>query len=277
MKYSKFNKKVTLLFFALVAVLIAGILVFIMGHIQTKAEVRVEADPDSDVYVDGKLLGVTPQTFETDDMSPTIKIVPKNNSNYLPYETALSLTPQTKTIVRRKFNSVIVNSTTEILSFQKDTKNVSPMTIVTNPESAYVFINNEYVGTSPLRVQKPVSTYSVQVMHTGFQSMHLTLKNADSYNLTAYLDLAKQSLTIPVNVTQNNESRSVTITGTPTGYLRIHESPNESAAEISRTVVGREYPFEDYSPLHDWVEINLNASQSGWLLSRYATVSGAIR
>jgi hypothetical protein len=121
-------------------------------------------------------------------------------------------------------------------------------------------------------------------MHTGFQAMHLTLKNSNSYNLTAFLDLAKQSPNSPSLLASKPSSNQidastvvVTILKTPTGYLRVHEKPIESSSEISRAFVGREYPFEAFSPLKDWIEINLNASQSGWILSRYATTSGALR
>lgn len=277
------NKRFRLLFsIGVLLIFIAGILVFIMGHNQPKAEIRFEAEPQSDIYVDGKLIGVTPKNYETNVMKPTVLLIPHDrHGEYLPYETALSLTPQTKTIVRRNFNIPIANSTTQILSFVKNNENGAPLTIITNPESAYIFINNEYVGTSPLRIVKPVGTYSVQVMFTGYQAINVSLKNSDGYNLVAYLDLANQPLhTVPTQVApvaEGNQSPTVTILKTPTGYLRVHESPTPSGAEIARALVGREYPFKEYSPLKNWIEINLNASQSGWILSQYATVSGVIQ
>ncbi len=260
----------------------AVILVFIIGISQTKAELRVESNVESDVYVNGEHIGVTPLTHETLATKTLLKVVPhEKNSDYLPYETALSLTPQTKTIVRHNFSSAFSGTTTQIMSLKNESKNSSPITIVTNPESAYVFVNNEYMGTSPLRIEKPPSTYSVQVMHTGFQAMQVTLKSVLGYNLTAFLDLAAQP-----DVDRNtNQSASraqqgtsiVTILKTPTGYVRVHESPQESAQEISRAIIGREYQFEAYSPLKDWIEINLNASESGWILTKYATVSASTR
>jgi len=278
------KRKIILFSFGAVTLFVAGILVFIMGHIQTKAEVRVESNIESDVYLNNVLVGVTPFTHETVAVKSFLKIVPhEKNKDYLPYETALSLTPQTKTIVRHNFNDVISNATTQIISLKNERENSSPITIITNPESAYVFVNNEYLGTSPLRIEKPPATYSVQVMHTGFQAMQVTLKSALGYNLTAFLDLAVQSpvgsdtgKSVPLDRQQPSD-RVVTILKTPTGYVRVHESPKESSQEISRAILGREYPFEGYSPLKDWTQINLNASESGWILTRYATVSASTK
>ena len=72
-----------------------------------------------------------------------IKITPNSSSSgYLPYETSLSLTPHTKIVVRRKFNVNPKLSTTQILSFKKNATNEAPITIVSNPAEAHVFIYN---------------------------------------------------------------------------------------------------------------------------------------
>ncbi|GEM_PF-1346945 len=263
-----------LLLSASAAVILTVILVIIIGQNRTKAEVRIESEPDADVYINGKHVGVTPVTYESEILKPILKVVPKDKSiGHLPYETALSLTPQTKTIVRRKFNVNAALSTTQVLALKKSPFNEAFINIVTNPESAAIFINNEYAGNSPLHISKPAQTYSIQLVHDGYQALHLSLKAITGYEVTAYVDLGKME---PKDVKAPNRTQVVTILTTPTGFLNVHEGPQENSPQIARIAPGREYPFEGYSAKSDWLQILLNASQSGWVSSRYATVSGYI-
>lgn len=260
---------------SVLALLILGavIRVIIIGQTNAKALIRVESEPEATVYVNGDRIGSTPIEYEVQPRTATIKIVPNAQSDtYLPYETSLSLTPHTKIVVRRKFNVVPKLSSTQIIGFRNNATNEAPMTIVTNPAEAHIFIDNMFVGTSPLKVVRPSGAYSVQITKEGFTAQSFSLRNEEGFDVSAAIDLASA----PLEITPQAPTAQATILNTPTGYLRAHTSPAESSPEIARLNVGRQYPLKSFNEKKDWLEIALNASESGWIAARYATVSGQI-
>lgn len=60
----------------------------------------------------------------------------------------------------------------------------------------------------------------------------------------------------------------VTITDTPTGWLRVRETPSSSAAEIARVLPGETYDLLDED--EGWYHIRLDAGRTGWISAQYA-------
>lgn len=265
-----------LLFFGGITVFfVAVILIIIMGYGNKKAMIRVESEPESGVWVDGTYVGSTPVEHEVDASDATLKVVPKDNSSgYLPYETRLSLTPHTKTIVRRFFNVNPELSSNQILSFKKTVTNEPFLTIVTNPTSAQIFIDNAYVGTSPLKVRQSIAAHEVLVIKEGYRAVNIQLKGVATYETIASLDLPREDVKAELSVSK--PTQFVTILDTPTGFLNVRENPTLLAKDIARVSPGREYPLKGYTEKKDWLEIKLNASQSGWIKTQFATVSAEV-
>ncbi len=247
----------------------AVISIIIIGQNEAQALVRVESEPKAAVYVDARRIGSTPLEYELAAGTATIKIVPEDSkAGYLPYETQLSLTPHTKVIVRHKFADQPQLESNQIISFQKNATKDALMTVITNPSESKVFMDNMYVGTSPLEIVRPNGVYALQVIKEGFSAVSFQIQNAEGYNAIAAVDLPRQSAVMKAAL-QRSPIGTATILPTPTGFLFVRISPQESAQELARVSPGREYPLFGKNAQKDWLEIGLNASESGWIKAQY--------
>lgn len=226
--------------------------------------VRFETSPESDVYVNGVAIGKTPTEYITDKSELNIKLSPLGTTPHLPYETTLSLTPQTKVIVRRNFFEDIDKSTTQIISLVKYRGKGSPISIITNPGSARIYIDNKYAGSSPLRSDSyEVGIHEVRIEVEGYAETIYEIQTASGYEVVAYTELPRQmetelSLAKDATITTANSSQ---------GYVNVHRDASMLSPQVARVNVGREYLLLESKD--DWVKISLNASESGWLLKRY--------
>ena len=248
--------------------ILAVIGVIIIGRKTNKALIRVESNEEAAVYIDNERIGITPVEYESEEHEVEIKIVPKNQSNtLLPYETQVSLTPHTKTIVRHKFYEQSSRDSTQILSFVEFATKSAPIAVVTNPAGAKVFIDNSYVGTSPLQVTHEEGAYSVVALKEGFSSVSFQIQNKRGYLLTAFLALPKESSN---STAKEPETLGIgTVLSTGYGYLSVKESPKDTAHEIARIFAGRDYLLEEFDVTKIWAKIRLNASESGWVKASY--------
>ena len=68
-------------------------------------------------------------------------------------------------------------------------------------------------------------------------------------------------------------SGMVEILKTPTGFLRVRSAPTTASTEV-----GQVHPHEKYKYLGTdkdtgWIQISLEATQSGWVTNQYAAIT----
>ena len=65
-------------------------------------------------------------------------------------------------------------------------------------------------------------------------------------------------------------SKSVVISATPTGWLRVRSEPNLNATEIAKVNTGESFTFLEEKD--GWYKIALKDGKDGWVSSQYATI-----
>ena len=99
-------------------IFIVAIAFFAIGYFKPKpAGIAVRALPDSNVYLDGKLIGRTPIDTAAGPGSAILKIIP--DEGMVPFEAKINLVSGVKTIVKREFGNAESSSSGEIVSFEK--------------------------------------------------------------------------------------------------------------------------------------------------------------
>jgi len=250
-----------------------------------KGALQVTSVPESEVYLDGKLVGKTPlcigaEQCEIQDMINTgnyaIKLVPL--VTYQPYETRISISKLTLTAVDRTFRDQTSSSGSIISLTPISSKKDAELFVVSFPDKASVLLDNNHVGTTPLFLKNLTeSDHDLQVTKEGYVDKFIKIRSALGYKLEAVVSLGVNPNLATASSDLENEledeikeatsSAKIVILNTPTGFLRVRED-----ALISSLEIGRVFPGEAYDLLDEkdsWYKIQFK-EVIGWVSAQYA-------
>lgn len=266
---------------------------------------QVTATPPATVFLDGNSLGTTPILKE--DLKPgshTVKIVP-TDTTLQPWETQLNLTPGVLSVIDRTTGNSLETSHGYLLSFEAiSDKNTSPITITTIPDSVTITIDGAPQGFTPISIDTiPAGDHTISLTSPGYADKRISVKTINGYRLTLSAQLAKTDTTDlnlpdlnPIDATPSADisptptptSTSTTtditpqpassssavkkpyvlIADTPTGWLRVRETP--SGAEVAKVNSGEKFPYLDTQD--GWLKLEYATGKSGWVSGQYASV-----
>ncbi|MDO8659736.1 MAG: PEGA domain-containing protein [Candidatus Parcubacteria bacterium] len=273
--------KRVLLFIAplLIATIIFFGLLFFLDRKTGKGALQITSMPKSKVYLDNKLLGSTPlcacdlaQMLPVGDYS--IKLIPITGE-FQPFEEKITINKATLTVVDRTFSD-IGNSDGSIISLSplSEKKDVEIL-VISLPEKANVFLDNNPVGITPLLLkQVSESDHDLRLTLDGYKDKSLKIKTAAGFKLTSLIFMGVNSNLSITPVASSAAAPVAIITpkililNTPTGFLRVRESNSIYSLEIAQVKPGEEY--ELVSEKEGWFEIKLDSDRVGWISSSYA-------
>lgn len=285
-------KKIVVVFFIsffLAVGIFFGIQYYINIHSE-KGALQVTASPASKVYLDDTYIGQTPlcKCQVSDMIAPgnyTIRLTPLDNS-LQSFQEQIGISQGVLTVVDRKFGG---NGQSEgsIISLSPLTdKTQSELLVVSFPQGAQVSLDDQNIGSTPLLYNSPTeSDHDLKISKEGYNEKEIRIRTPVGYKLTvaAYLSTSTTSLTIPTPGTAMSGSlepsgapsdatptpvNRVTILTTPTGFLRVRESPSLGASEVGEVTPGDTYELVDVQS--GWFEIKMNNGTLGWISSQYA-------
>ena len=233
-----------------------------------KAGVRVESNQSAIVFLNNEEKGPAP--FQDDNLKPgdyliSLKEDEATDSAKVLWEGYARLNEGTLTIVIRDLTDKKENSSGEVISLEEGRGAV----ITSTPTGAEVFVDGQPVGRTPVSLPDLVEgEHQFIISKENFlkRSIRSKVINGLSLNLSVDLAISEPDLTrIPQSPISS--SQEITIKATPTGFLRVRETPSTNAKEI-----GQVKPKETYILLEEtpgWVRIRLKDSKEGWVSSSY--------
>ncbi len=257
-----------------------GFLVFSSRNAIGKGALQVTAIPQSNVYLNNRLIGKTPLCkCDPASMIPTgdydIRVVPINSvlANEA-FEQKISINKAVLTVVDRTFGPGAA-STGSVISLlpQEGNSSLAGLFVASFPDGSDISLDDNPNGTTPLRLSSLTeSDHNLLVHKSGYKDKQIRIHAVKGYVLSviAFLgvDLSASSSagTVPV-ASPTSSAQQIVVLSTPTGFLRVHKDATITSAEI-----GQVKPSEQYDLLNEktgWYEIKL-ASGSGWISSSYA-------
>lgn len=255
-----------------------------------KGALQVTSMPESEVYLDGKLVGKTPlcigeEQCEIKDMievgSHAVKLVPKNSS-YSPYEARISINKLTLTVVDRTFREQGSSSGSIITLTPISSKKNAQLFILSFPDKAKVFLDNNYAGATPFLLENLTeSDHDLGIAKEGYLDKFVKIRTIFGYKLEAVVSLGVDRSASPSSDLENDledeEEASpsaalslakIVILNTPTGFLRVRTASSTASLEIDRVTPGEAY--EMLSEGNGWFEIKLEGGKTGWVSGQYA-------
>ena len=260
----------------ILAIIVFVGVVYFLGKNGGKGAIQVTANPKSNVYLNGQLIGQTPICkCEIKDMLSvgeyTIRIAPVEDG-YSAFEQKIPVNKSVLTVVDRTFGKGVDSEGSIITLSPIDEKKVVQLLVLSSPDKTTVSLDNSESGNTPLLLKNVTeSDHEVRFNKDGYREKIVRIKTVAGYKLTATVFLAiNPQVLAPVVPTASPSAApvvKVTILETPTGFLRVRTDPSVSAAEVTRVLPGA--LFELVSEQPDWYQIKLADGKLGWISSQY--------
>jgi len=272
------------LFLILICAFVLGFLFFLVfqyyvrSHSQ-KGALQVTSTPESKVYLDGRYLGQTPLCkCEAKDMQKsgdyTIRLVP-NDKNLLEFQEKVTISEGVLTVIDRKFGKDSLSEGSVISLTPLSDKKNTELLVVSIPSKSQAYLDNNQIGETPFLFKSPTeSDHVLRVNKDGYKEKTVRIHTPVGYKLTVamYLSTAdpsrQSSASTSASPTPTVSVSKIIILNTPTGFLRVRESPSIGSAEIARVAAPEIYELTSEQP--GWFEIKLKDGKTGWISSQYA-------
>lgn len=262
---------------SIITLLGAGL--FLVGYFKPKpGGIDVEASVDSNVYINGELVGKTPFSGVYKAEPLILKLVPIDTQlGYVSFETKLTLTPGIQTVVRREFGKTEDVSSGDVLSFEKE-KGKTSMVVISTPADASVSLDGVPRGFSPFKTSTiSPAEHQITVKAPGYLDRVMTVNTKNGYRLTVYAKLGKASEDQQQNPEVSPIKKTfVEILDTPTGFLRVRNAPGKDGQEIAQVTPGSKYVFLASDAASGWYQIQyqdpvagLPNGITGWVSSEF--------
>lgn len=234
-----------------------------------KAGIRVEANTSAKVFLNNEDKGPAP--FQDDNLKPGDYLITlKENEAADPagvlWEGYAPLNEGTLTIVIRDLVSEKKEASSgEIISLE----NGRGAIITSTPTEAEVFVDGQMKGKTPLSLPDLVEgEHQFIISKENFlkRSIRSKVINGLSLNLSVDLAISEPDLT-KLPTAPISSSQEIIIKSTPTGFLRVRETPSANGKEIGQVKPKEKYPLLEESA--GWVRIRLKDSKEGWVSSSY--------
>jgi hypothetical protein len=279
------NMKRVFLFLApvLIAILVFFGILFFLDRKTGKGALQVTSVPKSSIYLENKLVGTTPfcacdlpQMLPVGDYS--IKLIPIAG-NFSPYEEKITISKSTLTVVDKTFADNGSGDGSVISLAPLSDKNGVEISIISLPDKANVFLDNNPVGITPLLLkQVSESDHDLRITKDGYKDKSIKIKTALGFKLNSLIylgvnaDLSIPQATSAAALLIASPSASVSILDTPTGFLRVRENNSINSLEIAQVKPGESYELIEEKD--NWFKIKLNSptgeGKIGWISAQYA-------
>jgi len=279
-----------------IAIIIFATVTYFLNKTSGKGALQVTSFPESNVYLNGKLVGKTPLCIGTEkckiqDMLAigeyVVKLVPVEKE-FKPFDAKISINKSTLTVVDRTFSSGASSSGSIITLAPIINKKDAELLVISLPTSSNVLLDSNRVGSTPLLLKNLTeSDHDLQVTKDGYSDKLIKIRTALGYELTSLIFLGVNPNFSTTSSELKNETKDsskeatesatisspkVLILNTPTGFLRVREEGSTGSLEIGRVSPGEVYELIDEK--EGWFKIKLNSpageDKTGWVSGQYA-------
>ncbi len=279
-----FMKRIVLFLLPPVLAILAFFLLVVFLHKDSaKGALQVTANPKSKVYLDGKLVGETPLCkCEGEDMlrtgTYTLRLVP-NEGTFTPHEEKITIGPSVLTVVDRIFGEGALGEGKIITLTKLPGKKNNELYVLSFPEAARLFVDNNEVGKTPLRHDTlTASDHEIRLVRDGYREKTIRIRTVVGYKVTVVATLGVLPNLTP-QATSSAQTQTATqsalpavtkivILNTPTGFLRVRQTASVGSLEVGRVTPGE--TFDLVEEKSGWFSIRLSDGKVGWVSAQYA-------
>lgn len=288
-------------------VFLFGFSVFLSGctlPFGQKSGIQITSNPQADILINGENKTKTPLVQEgLNPGSYTVRLTPEDTS-LSPFEIKVNLNPGTFTVIDHQFGKTQDLDSGFVLTFEKLGGNIktNEVSIVTTPPHVAVLVDGSPSNFSGQPIQNISSGDRVFTLQApGYQDKIVRANVKDGYRLVVNAQLASQPIQVtptptPIPTTTLVPDRTITpsssagnvtplpkqgsstsditppyveILDTPTGWLKVRQSPSTSSPEVAKVNPGDKFAYKE-SSTSGWFQIEYVSAKWGYVSNQYS-------
>lgn len=227
-----------------------------------RAGIKIDTNTEARVSIDNQDLGATP--LQKEDLAPGqhLVVLTSDNGQWQGY---VKLNAGTLSVVNRELAPNDASSSGEVITLERG----SGVTIVSNPSPSDVEVDGKVEGKTPLSLTSlPLGEHLFSISHPNYLKRSVRAALTEGYQLTLSVDLAiseadlSQVSTPPVTI-----NSTVKVLSTPTGFLRVRDTPSTIGVEIGRVSPGDSLVLIEEQG--SWDKVKLPNGKEGYVSSAY--------
>lgn len=245
-----------------------------------KGALQVTSAPQSNVYLNNKLLGTTPLCkCDGQELLPTgeytIRIVPVDPTlSNQPFEQKITIAKSVLTVVDRTFGQGATSqgSIITLSPLTSGDNKTGALSVVSFPSGVTVSLDGNKLGAAPLTASQIIeSDHDLLLSKEGYKNKAIRIHTVNGYVLSVIAFLGIDTTAFASDSAQvastSAQPTKVKILTTPTGFLRVRDVASFGGTEIAEVKPGEEYTL--VTEEGDWTEIKLSSGKIGWVSSSY--------
>lgn len=273
---------------------------------QTQAgRIKILSSPTAGIFIDNVSVGRTPYEGRIDIGEHEIKLIPEGiATDTVSWQSNVNILNGTLTYINRELGSSEVTSAGEMFTvtdkeFETTDRNNGEVYVLTEPNGAIVYLNNDEKGVAPLVLRDvPKGDHELSVYLPGFfrrtHKVNVEAGKQTRATFTLSVDQTKQSLDEVIEqrderiaseeaekaeeeeeFQQDSEDEQeerivIVIDETSTGWLRVRASAGVGSEEVGRVDPGDE--FEVLDEQSGWYQIEYDGRNTGWVSSQFTSI-----
>jgi hypothetical protein len=255
---------------------------YLVNRTPAEGALQVTSTPGSKVFLDGNLIGETPlckcnQNNMIKVGEHVVKLAPKKGE-FQAYEQKIKISPSVLTVIDRSFDQNAFSQGSIITLTPLEDKTSVQLSVISFPDRSQVYLDASLVGSTPLLLKSvSESDHELRLSRDGYKEKTLRIRTVKGYKLESIIYLGADpsvasSAALPSSTITPSPApvvSKIVILSTPTGFLRVRETNNVSAAQVALVYPGEKYDL--VSEQGDWFEIKLPDGKTGWISNQYSS------
>lgn len=298
-------KRKLILFFVLAILFVSGLLAqgAWKSSKEVNGELRILATPHANVFINNVNKGSTPYDVQIPAGTYTIKLIPDQEATVTAsWQSKVTVERGALSYVNRDLGTSDVDSSGEVYVLEKMSgfakKGIGEVVIETEPVGSLVSLDSDEKGIAPLTLADvPEGSHELSIYLPGFFRRTQTVNVVSGYRMKASVKLAideaaqiaqkrreEKKASNEAALAEKNASAeaqatasanapsafdTITITGTPNGFLRVRKEPNLNSEEVAQVLEGKRYSVLE--EVGGWVRIPYDETHEGWVSAQYTT------
>jgi uncharacterized protein YgiM (DUF1202 family) len=235
--------------------------------LRTHSGLLVESDKTSLVFINGNQVGTTPYK-DTNLSEGSVKVKIVDASSSAQWEGNVKLSGGTLSVVNRDIATNSAEASGEVISLDRG-KGVA---VTSNPTGVTVTVDGENKGLTPLYVDNlTAGEHQFLLAKDNYLKRSVRAVVTDGYSLSLNIDLAQLEMVLPQSPTALISTNQLLIVKeTPTGFLRVRQSPSTSGDEVARVSPGDSLTLEEETN-DSWWKVKTTDGKEGYVSTQYIT------
>lgn len=180
------------------------------------------------------------------------------------------------TVVDRLFGRGATSEGSVITLTPIDSKTEMSILVLSTPDDASVFIDNNSIVKTPYLLKNPTeSDHEIKITKNGYKDKKVKIHTVNGYKVTLSITLSvdiRDILLTPTPIASSSAKiitvlQKISILQTSTGFLRVRKIASVSGDEIGRLSSGE--VLEIIEEKSGWIKIEMDDGEIGWINAGY--------